>query len=495
MQRRLLRLGLVISLCLLPACSHGRGQVGAWHPVTAAPGPIPNGVENRFWAGGEMIFFGNGDVRSLAYRPADDTWRFVAEPPPPGLSGWTFVGAGDVVVGVSRDATVVYTPRTDSWRTRPGPPLPADIDRYMSYSPWLAWTGKFVALSQPWGDGFAAFDVKRGRWRRLPSIGRETGSHWLLSTTAGLVNPGSPVLLLAPGARRWQALPDLPPQMEELAPGTDFVFAGGLIPGTNTHARGRYLLPSGRWEPLPPSPIWTGARAKAVDGGLIALWYGTATDRAERPNGALLRPGRDTWEVIPPPPGPVWGGELLAAGRDLLLLTDDEPRQLVARYSPGDRSAAPPTVPVAAAGPCTAASTSAQANGDRSTHNYEYIVTLVNQSDVPCTLAGPVVLTAIDAAGREIAFSGGQSVDGTTPYAAVPGFGRGGQVTVKMSPNSGVAPSRTRPECVGAPRAARLFLSWQGSGGRAEIGMPAADVKPPMCNVSVTSFEDAWPAW
>ena len=215
-----------------------------------------------------------------------------------------------------------HEPKADRWRSLPAAPQPKEFIEPQKWTPSLAWTGGEVALQQPFTDEFAAFDVDRGRWRLLPSTGggRDmTGP--LLATASGLVRTfGSldgvtSVYLLRPGAGKWRRLPDLPPQLHRTVSAGSFIFVGGLMAGSNDHDRGRYLLPQGRWEPLPPAPVWTAVGASVADGGLVALWYGSATERPERPNGALLRPKSDLWEAIPPPPERVHGGLLVPGGR------------------------------------------------------------------------------------------------------------------------------------------------------------------------------------
>ena len=500
-------LGLLLVCSALAACrsrpasdkAQPTNKSGAWRAIAAPPSPIPLGHEH-YWVGNELIFIGHWGVASLAYRPADDRWRVVAAPPATDEpAGWTMVAAGDRLVALARTATKVYNPNKDNWQSLPAPPAPRRFIDPEKWAPSLAWTGKEVALAQPYGDDFAALDLARGAWRRLPSTGTgEEGSHRLLATSAGLVDVGSPVHLLAPGAKRWRALPPLPPQTNELTSAGDFIFGGGLLPGTNTHVRGRYTLPSGQWQPLPPSPVWAGGRATALDGGIVTLWYGTATERSERPNGVLLRPGEEAWEVVPPPPAPVWGGELLAAGRDALLIEDTSgptpARRLVARFEPPQRLPAWTEPPTTETNPCRAASVTASHVGNELTRSQRYTVFLANQGTEPCTLTGPVELTATDERGAPILFPNGRSNVAGPTFTAVPGFRWGGKVTIEMRSGFGTGPPMTAPECAGAPSAAHLFLTWPGAGGSVEAVGPTAS-RPLLCNVDVSPFLDPWPSW
>ncbi len=69
------------------------------------------------WTGDAVLLTVNSTVGLLSYRPADDSWKDVAEPPCSlpsyyGITAWI----GDrIVASCSNDAMQVYTPATDTW--------------------------------------------------------------------------------------------------------------------------------------------------------------------------------------------------------------------------------------------------------------------------------------------------------------------------------------------------------------------------------------------
>lgn len=510
MRRRVLLVSALLVATAVGACSPGAhpsspSAPAGWRSIAPPPGPLPFG--KPLWVADELVLLALDGAPSYAYRPRDDSWRTVAPLPHANAAiGWTLVATDKELAAVARTETAVYTPRTNAWRTLPAPPAPEVFVDDQKWSPSLAWTGREVVLAQPYGDDMHALDLADGRWRRLPRTGVGTDHmHRLLPTDAGLVDvvndtdASSPVHLLAPGATRWRTLPDFPPATSRFVPAGDVIFAGGLRPGTNIHDRGRYHLPSGTWEPLPPAPVWTGGEATSVDGGLIALWYGTATDRPERPNGALLRPGRAEWEAIPPPPERIWGGELVAAGEDLILtetqVGSPPVKRLVALFHPPSTPAAVNPAPAPPAGTCPATAITAMTAGNELTRGQRYIVYLANRTDAPCTLTGPVEVTATDAGGAAVPIAGAVSAGAGATVTAVPDFRRGASLTVEMRWSFGAGPPMVAPECRDAPRATHLFVSWPNAGGVVPITAPA-DAQPLLlCHVEVSAFNDAWPSW
>ena len=149
---------------------------------------------------------------------------------------------------------------------------------------------------------------------------------------------------------------------------------------------------------------------------------------------------------------------------------------------------------VAPSGPCPAASMAASHYGNDLTRGQRYLVFLTNHSSEPCTLAGPVELTATDEAGAAIPFGGGRSAGAGPTLTAVPGFRWGGKVDIQMRSGFGAGPPMTAPECAGAPVAAHLYLTWPGAGGRVEAEGPD-DSRPLLCHVEVSPFVDPWPPW
>jgi len=415
----------LLTLGLLTGCNADQATTAArasgWHRVSAPPDELPG---EAFWVADEMLFLSLAGGPSFAYRPGTDTWRSVTSPPrtEDGIS-WAMVSTGDRVVAVTRTATVVYSPRTDSWRPLSAPPasrqfVPPDVWRTS-----LVWTGREVAMAQPSGDDMVALDVVRGRWRSLPRTGAGSGaSHRLVATEAGLVSVVDDdfraprrIRLLLSGSEQWRLLADLPAGMNRVVGAGSSLFVSGTNPSTDSSYRGRYVLPKGRWEPLAPSPVIRTGGVTVGDGGLIALWHGNAAARPERPNGALLRPGRTTWEAVPPPPDAVREAGLVPAGKDFLLLgrsaADPSGVRPLGRFRPPSSPGPPPPAMPApeSVGVCRASSVSAARRHSDTVRGASYEVTLTNRSEDICALAGPVELTATDAGGAPLTFPGSRS--------------------------------------------------------------------------------------
>ena len=506
---------IVIAAALVGTACSPPADTGAdapgWHPVAAPPATLAS--RSPLWASEELFFF--DDLRtgghSLAYRPDRDTWRSVSSPPAPGPEGggWWMVGTGTQVVAVTASAAAVYSPKSDTWRSLPGPP-PAPQEPGAKENPMqsLVWTGREVALAYRWGDGLFALDMPRGPWRKLPATG--FGGSQLLATEAGLVvtaaNYGRPpsTHLLRPGASQWRELPELPSQMIPKAVTGSYIVASGLRPGTNNHEGGLYVLPEGRWEPLPPAPVSAYASVSVTGGGMVALWNGGVTSRPERPVGALIRPGGDDWELIPPPPQRSAGAALMTAGDDFLLLDvpsgpGTSPR-LVARFRPPrSPGPGPETIPKAqTTGVCPASSFTARTGGNRGSRGTNYTVFLTNRSDEVCTLLGPTEITATDEGGAPISLPDGRSVDEGPAITALPDVATSAEMSLWMHWGTSTGPQRRKPECVDAPIAGHLFVSWPGAGGRVEIELPTEFShvgRLPVCNAEVLPFRDAWPTW
>ena len=503
--------GLVAAL-LVVGCHDGHPEADAepvgWHTVSAPPEVLPWG--GTLWVADELAFFSVIGGSSWAYVPSRDQWKSIASPPrTDSPAGWTMVSTDSQIVAVSQAATAVYEPKADRWRSLPPAPQPQEFIEPQKWTPSLVWTGSEVALQQPFTDEFAAFDVDRGRWRPLPSTGggRDmTGP--LMATASGLVrtvgnlDKVTSVYLLRPGAKKWRRLPDLPPQLQRTVSAGTFILAGGLKPGSNDHDRGRYLLPHGRWEPLPPAPVWTAGGASVADGGLVALWYGSATERPERPNGALLRPRSDLWESIPPPPERVHGGLLVPGGRDFFLVVSqpDPPSnhpRLVARFHPG--STPQPglqTLPTpSVAGVCRASSVTATAGENEFTRGERYTIVFTNPTAEVCSLGGPIQLTATDGGDPPTTFVDERSAQVGPTILALPDVEWAAKVTLNVhSGVPGSGPPRPLPECAARPVAAHIFLSWPGSDGRLEVhGPPVGRTR--LCHAEVSPFIDPWPFW
>lgn len=159
---------------------------GTWRVIAQAP-VSPRSESAAVWTGTEMIVWG-GRVDNVfyydgaAYNPATDTWRLLSPAPVNfNVADPTMVWTGNeaVVLGVlvgpeflgDRAAAAAYDPITDSWRTLANPPPPLSHQRPL-------WTGSsIVAATAGYGDGsnntMASYDLAADRWTTV-EIGSST---------------------------------------------------------------------------------------------------------------------------------------------------------------------------------------------------------------------------------------------------------------------------------------------------------------------------------
>ena len=139
------------------------------------------------WTGTDAIVVGGRDVdgapvpTAMAYAPATDTWRAIADPPPLGdepVAVWT---GGEVVV-VDAGTTHAYDPDADQWRSAAAPPAA------VAASAPSVWTGSELLVWTP-GGGPAAYDPAADAWHPLPvppiesrhdAVSVWTGTEWIV---------------------------------------------------------------------------------------------------------------------------------------------------------------------------------------------------------------------------------------------------------------------------------------------------------------------------
>ena len=277
-----------------------------WHKLPPFLGPRGcfEGGDNAFWDGKELLLIG---ITNAAYDPATNTWRKL----PSGgrgsfaeVTAWTghqTLGFGGGCCGEAYDVVRSFTPSTNSWSNPPASPIDG------RNGPFGAWDGKeliVVGGSREESSGFktfgtgAAYDPATKSWRTIappPAPRQDAAAVW--DETEMLVVGGSAVgpkhvryyprgLSFDPSTNSWTALPP----MAFPRTGAAAVWSGSQMlvwGGATTASHGQVAPPhgeafdpsSGRWSPLPKSPlrgrddpvaVWTGTQ--------MFIWGGQAAD-------------------------------------------------------------------------------------------------------------------------------------------------------------------------------------------------------------------------
>ena len=460
-RRPALTIGLVAAL-LAVGCHDSHQQVDTepvgWHAVSAPPEVLPWG--GTLWVADELAFFSVIGGTSWAYVPSRDQWKPISSPPTTDSpAGWTMVSTGTQIVAVSQSATTVYEPKADRWRSLPAAPQPKEFIEPQKWTPSLVWTGREVALQQPFTDEFAAFDVDRGRWRLLPSTGggRDmTGP--LMATASGLVRTvGSldgvtSVYLLRPGAGSGVDYPTFRPNfIARSPPGASSSRAGSWRDRTTTTAVDTSCRKGGGSRCRPPrcgrpvarrSPtgVWshsgTGAPPSAPSDPT-----GPCSDQRPtcgRPSPRLLSvstagcscpEGRtSSWSCRNPTP-----------------LTPDWQAAFTPGSTPQPDRQTLPTHP--GAGVCQASSVTATAGNNEFTHGERYTVVLTNPTTEVCSLGGPIELTATNGADPPTTFVEERSAQTGPTILALPDVDWAAKVTLNVhSGVPGSGPPRSLPD-------------------------------------------------
>lgn len=264
---------------------------GRWRAM--APSPLAAQSEHvAVWTGDEMVVccgrvgypaepFG-GDARTAAYRPDDDTWRVLADPPfSPrfAVAGWTgdemFVAGGVHDGGATpNERAAMYDPAADRWREVAPPP--AVIERNAD----LAFTGDaFVIWPREVESPGLVYDVAGDAWSELPPLPPGLRVHgasmvwtgeevvvWGASATDDTATVGARLTL---EDRVWRPIADAP------------------------------LAPHDWWEGLPGSnaAVWTGRE--------MLVWSVHDGNVADGAATLILAydPTTDAWRRLPDAPG------------------------------------------------------------------------------------------------------------------------------------------------------------------------------------------------
>jgi hypothetical protein len=298
---------LAIAALAAPSVAHG-----AWRELPQAP-LSPREAAVGVWTGREALVLGGSDSapcppnagcraatvpplrEGAAYDPRTRSWRRIADAP----VAFDFANAVRV-----RRRVYVVTPGND---TRPGSP-PAAL----------------------------AYDIRRDRWRRLPTPPAPQRNYSLVAAGRRVVVHGfllgpsdSPGYVLARGGRAWRPLPPAPLPNN----GQALVWSGRELIAIRSAYVGRdlsrpplaraaaYSFRTGRWRRLPDSETvlfghgWVRVGRRLVS---PALGTGDGEYRWGRPHGGILDPERGTWSDLPNPPavGPsVFGTGVLTRAR------------------------------------------------------------------------------------------------------------------------------------------------------------------------------------
>jgi hypothetical protein len=285
----------------------------AWSPETeavrtiAAPGLIWRARAATAWTGSELILIGgsNGpglDQIGMAYDPATDRWRDLADPPGPfdgakellGPAVWS--GSEVIIPG----AGLAYDVDSDSWRQIAASPLSKRDHSLIGFAGerLVIWGGCYSEIGDCGdsergllSDG-ALYDPVEDRWELLPPApldpsaeaqGVTNGETDLVVVSFNSRGQSMEAAVLDASQAEWTTLPA--PELSA-RPG----FATALVDerllvwgGRGGYPTGAILdLSSGTWSPLEPAPVEQGrTRPKlvALDGAV----YISATDSDPTP--------------------------------------------------------------------------------------------------------------------------------------------------------------------------------------------------------------------
>lgn len=277
-----------------------------WDPTTNTATPMaPSGLPWRAgaamgWTGEDLLVIGGGNGPGLgqigvAYRPATDTWRPIADPPVTGdQTGWTPAPRGPAMWSgtelVLPASGLAYRPSTDTWRPIARSPL-SDRARPVTVengSKVVVWGGCRLEGTQCdevnaglLGDG-AVYDVATDTWTALPpgpltpavhAVGAWTGDEVVITVTEpGFGAVGARTAAWSPATGAWRVLPD-PPMSDRRFAAAVWSGAALVVWGGTTGAGDGAVLDAatGVWRRIEPSPTaparslhsmaWAGDRA------------------------------------------------------------------------------------------------------------------------------------------------------------------------------------------------------------------------------------------
>ncbi|MEM9656371.1 MAG: hypothetical protein AAGA65_30105 [Actinomycetota bacterium] len=234
------------------------------------------------WTGDELLIVGGSSGPALnrigaAYRPADDRWRPIADPPGD-IDGWERTVGGEAVWTGSElflwRSGLAYDPATDRWRQTEPAPLSTRS------RPTVVWTGRDLIV---WGgcnltgaqcdevnDGLLAdgarYDSANDRWTAVPpgplapavhAVGVWTGGEVvIIITDPGEQAAGEQAAAFDPSTETWRSLPS-----PELSARRD----------TAAVWYGRQVIVYGGADPADYGPINDGIRYNPADGTTTAL--------------------------------------------------------------------------------------------------------------------------------------------------------------------------------------------------------------------------------
>lgn len=243
------------------------------------------------WTGSEVIMFQRekldhpatrdgevGPLVGLAYSPATDSWRRIAEAPA-GRGFTVVVWAGDqLLVWGAQVGASTYNPHSDRWLilTNEGEPRVAtrgdEVPTFSAHNETAVWDGKELLVFPAFGGGAGAgFSPTSHSWRRLPSPPTKISElvwtgHEVLAPDAGTGD----LSILDPEQGTWRRASQAP-------------FAARAVPSTALWAGTRFVVWGG--EQFDHSPGSTPPRP-SVDGAAFDPSTGTWTPMPSLPAAA-----------------------------------------------------------------------------------------------------------------------------------------------------------------------------------------------------------------
>jgi hypothetical protein len=291
------------------------------------------------WTGEEAIAIGGIDLTgapvrtAMAYEPATDAWRAIADPPPLGdspVAVWT----GESVVVVDGVSTHVYDPAADEWRT--ATPPPGAVDATMP-SAWA--DGELLAW--PADAGPAAYEPATGTWRPLPvppiasrhdAVSVWTGTEWIVwGGTGGDGHQLGDGAAYDPATSTWRVLapsPLTPRRASGAWTGSEVLIAAGSSGGDPVTGNGAFAHDDGAaydattdtWRPLANGPAHP---------GFEPVWTGRVLLQFAKGGAHAYDPASDRWldccGTAGPDVGAGVGGSPVWTGATVLLLGSADP--------------------------------------------------------------------------------------------------------------------------------------------------------------------------
>ncbi|HET8929085.1 MAG TPA: hypothetical protein VFN21_00365, partial [Acidimicrobiales bacterium] len=204
-----------------------------------------------------------------------------------------------------------YRASTDTWTIIPPAPVTVDVRLVGGKPSFGVWSASSLYVAR--GDEAARWDPSTNAWHRLPELAADVQG--LAAVNGEVLAIGPDVVLTAPDARSWTALPTRPPIGDHL--GLQVLVGDGVVyvvPYQKMYGDRSpivaYSPRSRTWRDLPAPPIDTGTLDAGWDGsGLIIVNFTTLDASTDRPRtarqAARYDPTTDTWTKLDDLPEPL----------------------------------------------------------------------------------------------------------------------------------------------------------------------------------------------